>query len=142
MLGRECGFGRKYRRILLSPLVAFALLTAPTVGAIQSACDQCPPTCPMHRTVKPKRDKPSCHNQESMGMRHEEKAEKQQGPTFSRPPCGHSGIVPGVAMGPMVLSQGTWIRLQPPIDRFHSLLQRLRARFAEPPTTPPPIVAS
>jgi hypothetical protein len=142
MLGKKLGFGRKARSILLSPLVAFVLLSAPTIRAMQDVCDQCPPTCPMHRAVKPQRSKPSCHNQGSMHMQHEESAKAASGTALSRPPCGHSGMVPGVAMGPMILMDGISTRVPLPAGSLSPRQNRLQIRFNEPPTPPPPIVAS
>ena len=144
MVGKKLRLGRKAGSILLSPVVALALLTAPTVRAMQAVCDQCPPTCPMHSAAKPQRNKPSCHNQGSMRMHHGHDGESTQGAEgsiLSRPPCGHSGAIPGVAMGPMILADAS-TRLHLPADRYRHSQQLLRNRFNEPPTPPPPIVVS
>lgn len=142
MVGERLRRGRKTSSIVLSPLVAFVLLSAPTVRAVQNVCDQCPPTCPMHRTVKSQRSKPSCHNQGSMHMQQTQERHDASGTAFSRPPCGHRGTVPGAAMGPMILLDGISTRLRLPAAGLALRQKPLRIRFNEPPNPPPPIAAS
>jgi hypothetical protein len=138
------GIGQNWRSIASSLLAALALLTAPAVGTLQRACNQCPPTCPMHRPVKAKKDKPSCHSQGSVGRQagHHRADQSSSMPTYSRPPCGHNGAIPGVAMGPMVLPNGTSVRHYVTPTEYMRREGNLRVRFREPPEPPPPILSS
>lgn len=145
MVGGKLASSRRARSMFVSSMAAFTLLAAPTVRAIQVVCDQCPPTCPMHNPANAKHAKPSCHNQGSMRMHpghHAKRARGPEGHAVSRPPCSHSGAIPGVAMGPMVLADRPSARFYLPAEEFWQIQQRLRIRFNEPPQLPPPILVS
>jgi hypothetical protein len=75
-------------------------------------------------------------------MQAQQHDDRERSTTLSRPPCGHTGTVPGVAMGPMILKNGISTLLHLPAGTFRSDQDATRLRFNEPPTPRPPIFAS
>jgi hypothetical protein len=125
------------RSAVTAVFLTFAVVGAPLSSVVRRACDQCPPTCPMHRTKEPQKHRPSCHSASPEGNGQASDASSR--PRFGRPPCSNHGVLPGVAMAPMVLPDSLRARFLPVTSAAPSWAEVDPARPAEPPDTPPPI---
>jgi hypothetical protein len=126
------------RRGVAAVLLSLALVGAPLAGSLGSDCRQCPVECPMHQPVKAKR-KPSCHAGGGSASHHGRGAETP-GVGFSKPPCSPHGVVPGVALAPMILPSAAHSHFVPVTRGLAAAAPLAHVRNSEPPDTPPPIV--
>lgn len=130
------------RSAVAAVLLSLALVGAPLMSSLSAVCDQCPVTCPMHQRVKPPQNKPSCH---AGGAQSHHQADGKHGSNkvgFTRPPCSHHGVVPGVALAPMLLPGAIHTQYVPVARGIGALAPRAGARNSDPPDTPPPIVSA
>ena len=133
---------RRERTALLSFLLVFSLLAAPVSQSLISVCDQCPPTCPMHRGENAKHHMVSCHH-----AMHSREGHASAGRARARevslacPTCTGRGSMPAVSLGPMMMPGVPRLNLLPPATSAPSEEPRLPLRPAEPPDTPPPILS-
>jgi hypothetical protein len=132
-----------HRSAALALLLALALFTAPMRGAIQRACDLCPPDCPMHRSAHGHSGhgdqgaaKMKCHNAPAAKVA--DRAGKL--PRLGRPPCGSHGEVQGLALAPMILPAATAWHMVPDSRPTAPRAASLYERGIDPPDTPPPIL--
>jgi hypothetical protein len=131
------------RAAVTAVFLALALVGAPLTGSIRAVCDQCPVTCPMHQPAKAKQRKPSCHAA-GPSAAHEEgtDAGPSRGVGFTRPPCSHHGVVPGVALAPMILPGAVRSEFVPVTQGLRDPAPLGHVRANDPPDTPPPIVSA
>jgi len=133
---------RRERAALLSFLLVFSLLAAPVAQSLITVCDQCPPTCPMHRAERAKHHKISCHHalRSQQGRPSPGRAGARE-VSFARTLCTGRGPMPAVSLGPMMVPGVLQFDLLPPATSAPSEEPRLPLRLAEPPDTPPPILS-
>ncbi len=139
---RFCGAGRK-QATELALLLAGVVLCAPLQRSVQTVCDQCPRTCPMHRPVQAAKRKPACHQMSAaVAQPHVGEHSPRTGPLLARPPCRSGAGVFGFALEPSTLPEAIhWWR--PACTRAVRDQVRLdRSRLADPPETPPPIASA
>jgi len=131
----------------LAVLLALTLIAAPTHGALRATCDLCPPDCPMHQVnERGKRlkchggdvaPKPKCHG--GTGVGHDDAQAERGTPRLSKPPCGNHGVLPGLALAPMILPSATSALAVPLLQAPPRSALAAPRRGADPPDTPPPI---
>ena len=146
-MGRELREGFKRwssgRGGLVVALV-LALIGAPAWSALRNECDLCPRTCPMHRDSDPahaSNQHLGCHSAPA-GAQHRHALPHGGKPAVSRAACGNHGVLPATVLPPVILPAvhglPTLVAQQSP-----SRLESTRPdRLADPPDTPPPIVAA
>jgi hypothetical protein len=119
-------------------VVALALVLAlpgapmARVFAVATSCTRCPPSCPMHRTAKPK-----CHRVRQPKRCHGATA------GLTAPCCGQQRANPlAMTVAPALLPAA--IRSWPVVreTRLRWTPPAAPERAADPPDTPPPIVAA
>ena len=144
-MGRQVqmtAFGvRRSRRIITTQVIALTavLLGAPFVGLLHDGCDRCPPQCPMHAASKM-----HCHEAKgAVGGRLAHAGHCGGGVVgMSRPGCGHPHQSPAIAIARAVLPQSiapSYLQTVTPAD---FALPHAHTRLADPPESPPPILAS
>jgi hypothetical protein len=126
------------RRAVGAVFLALALIGAPLAGSMESVCRQCPVSCPMHQPAKTKA-KPTCHAGGTSAAHHDDAT---QGIGFTRPPCSDHGVVPGVALAPMILPEAVHSAVVLASRGPAASRPLAHVRSDEPPDTPPPIVSA
>lgn len=128
------------RSAVAAVLLSLALAGAPLMSSLRSVCDQCPVTCPMHQPASTKQHKPSCHAGGAPSHHHGHGKTGANKVGFTRPPCSHHGVVPGVALAPMILPGAIHTQYVPVARGIGAPAPLAHARNNDPPDTPPPIV--
>jgi hypothetical protein len=131
---------RRDRAAFVAVLAVFALLAAPIAQLSTNRCNQCPVTCPMHHEGHDHAGKPTCHGAHPAGVN--AASDGDFGCNWTRPPCGHTGILPATGIGPMVLGESIRFVPAPLVDAVRNRLDASRTRLGDPPDTPPPIFSS
>jgi hypothetical protein len=128
---------RRDRAAMIASLAVFALLGAPIAQLGTDRCNQCPVTCPMHQHGHDHDGKPTCHGAHSAGVNAATSGDFDC--NWSRPPCGHTAVLPTAAIGPMILAEPIRFVPAPLVDPVRSRADHGDTRFRDPPDTPPPI---
>ena len=128
------------RAAMVASLAVFVLLGAPIAQLSTNRCNQCPVTCPMHHEGHDHAGKPTCHGAHANGVN--ALSGDDVGCNWTRPPCGHTGVLPAAGIGPMDLSESIRFVPAPLVDAVRNRLDDSRTRLGEPPDTPPPIFSS
>jgi hypothetical protein len=126
-------------RLRISAITAaLALLTVPMTPIIRPACTHCPPDCPMHAVSPDRHVKRGCHEARDQA-RNSRHCQPKTG--FTRPGCGHARIGAPVPIVRAVLPQRPEAWIAPLTRAVTEPRPVLHLRDADPPESPPPILA-
>lgn len=120
----------------LAMVTIVALLAAPLVSSSPRACDHCPADCPMHAGARM-----HCHH---AGTASHSAQSRHCAATagIAGPGCDHGGGTPTVVLTRAIPETPPAVRL-PPSSVYRSFPDRRgQGRVADPPDSPPPILAA
>jgi hypothetical protein len=135
----------------LAVTLVLALIGAPASSAWRNACDLCPPSCPMHQhrddAAAEAAPRMKCHGAPAGSALHETQEEQRRGangrgPSVARPPCGNHGAVSATVLPPMILPSAAPRLIVAGAERAPLSSTATHRRLADPPDTPPPILAA
>jgi hypothetical protein len=125
--------------------LVLALVGAPAWSALRNTCDICPRSCPMHEHGRQGASKATAHMKchgAPAGHAEDQPSTTGRSPAVTRATCGNHGVMASTVLPPMLLPAALPRLAVPAAQRAALSITTGHARNADPPDTPPPIVAA